>query len=226
MPGSMVEFRANGHTTPGYLALPPAERGPAVIVLQEYWGLVPHIIDLADRFAAAGFVALAPDLYHGESTKSPDEADKLLMALDIDRAGKDMHGAATFLLTQAAVTSKKAGVLGFCMGGQLALFAAMEYPGQIAACVDFYGIHPKVKIDAARLRVPVLGHFATRDKSVTAATVNVLAAAVTASGGSFMVHFYEADHAFFNDTRPARYSAANAKLAWDRTLRFLKENVK
>jgi carboxymethylenebutenolidase len=226
MPGTMVEFRANGHTASGYLAVPPAGKGPALIVLQEYWGLVPHIMALADRFANAGFVALALDLYHGESTKSPDEAGKLFMALDIVRAGKDMHGAAEFLLAHSAVTSKKAGILGFCMGGQLALFAAMEYPALIAACVDFYGIHPKVRIDAARVKVPVLGHFATRDKSNPEAQVRALAGAVAAAGGSFTLHFYEADHAFFNDSRPTVYSETNAKLAWDRTLAFLKDNVK
>ena len=226
MPGTMVEFRANGHTASGYLALPPSGKGPALIVLQEYWGLVPHITDLADRFASAGFVALAPDLYHGEKTKSPDEAGKLFMALNIDRAAKDMHGAAGFLLAHKAVSSKKAGIVGFCMGGQLALYAAMEYPGLIAACVDFYGIHPNVKIDPARMKVPVLGHFATRDKSVPEARARALAAGDHRGRGSFTLHMYEAEHAFFNDSRPTVYSEANAKLAWERTVEFLKENVR
>jgi carboxymethylenebutenolidase len=226
MPGSMVEFAANGHRTPGYLALPPAGKGPALIVLQEYWGLVPHIIALADRFALAGFVSLAPDLYHGEKTTSPDEADKLLMALDIDRAGKDMRGAADFLLAHPAVTSKKAGILGFCMGGQLALYAGMQHPDRIVAVVDFYGIHPKVAIVPSRVRVPVLGHFGSHDSGVPVDTVRELAQAVQRSGGSFTAHFYDTGHAFFNDTRPQRYSKADAELAWTRTLTFLKENVK
>ena len=171
-------------------------------------------------------MSLAPDLYHGEKTKSPDEAGKLFLALNIDRAGKDMRGAAEFLLAHTAVSSKQTGIIGFCMGGQLALYAAMEYPDLIAACVDFYGIHPNVKIDAARVRVPVLGHFATRDKSVPEARARALAAAIAAAGGSFTLHMYEADHAFFNDSRPAVYGEANAKLAWERTLAFLKEHVK
>jgi carboxymethylenebutenolidase len=226
MAGTTVEFPSNGHTASGYLAVPPSGRGPALIVLQEYWGLVPHITDLADRFAEAGFVALAPDLYHGEKTKSPDEAGKLFMALNIDRAGKDVRGAAGFLLAHKAVSSKKAGIVGFCMGGQLALYAAMEYPESIAACVDFYGTHPNVKIDPARVKVPVLGHFATRDRSVPEARARALASAITAAGGSFTLHMYEAEHAFFNDSRPTVYSEANAKLAWERTLAFLNENVK
>lgn len=224
---SMVEFKANGRTGTGYLATPKTGKGPGVIVVQEWWGLVDHIKSLADRFAAEGFVALAPDLYHGKTTKSPDEAGKMLMALNIAEAGKDMLGAATFLLSNPAVTSKRVGIAGFCMGGQLALFAGMEYPEQIAAVVDFYGIHPAVKIDPARVRVPVLGHFGRRDHSVSEETVRALAAGIrdAGSGGTFEYHYYDADHAFFNDTRPAVYSARDADVAWRRTLEFFKTHV-
>ncbi len=229
MPGSMVEFRANGHTASGYLALPPSGQGPGLIVIQEWWGLVPHITALTDRFAAAGFTALAPDLYHGKSTTSPDDAGKMLMALNIQEAGKEMAGAADFLIAHPAVTSKsatkKVGILGFCMGGQLALYAGMEFPDRIAAVVDFYGIHPKVKIIAMKVHVPVLGHFATRDTSVPADQVRKLAADVVQAGGSFVTHFYYADHAFFNDTRSAVYDRDSAELAWTRSLAFLREKV-
>src|SRR5215469_8044258 len=118
MSGQMVKVPSNGHECEGYLALPAARSGPGVIVVQEWWGLVDHIKTLADRFAAEGFVALAPDLYHGERTTSPDQAGKLLMALNIDQAGKDMRGAATFLRAHPAVKPKKVGITGFCMGGQ------------------------------------------------------------------------------------------------------------
>ena len=204
----------------------PSGNGPGLIVIQEYWGLVPHITALADRFAAAGYTALAPDLYHGKTTTSPDDAGKLLMALNIQEAGKDMAGAADFLLANPAVSSKKVGILGFCMGGQLALYAGMEFPDRIAAVVDFYGIHPKVKIIPIKMKVPVLGHFATRDTSVPADQVRQLAAAVQQAGGSFVTHFYYADHAFFNDTRSAVYDRDSAELAWMRSLEFLKANVK
>jgi len=226
MAGTMVEFPANGRTASGYLALPPSGKGPALIVIQEYWGLVPHIKDLADRFAAAGFVTLAPDLYHGEVAKSPDAAGKMLMALNIGGAGKDMRGAADHLLAMGAVTSKKAGILGFCMGGQLALYAGMEYPDRFAAVVDFYGIHPKVTIDAKRVKVPVLGHFGKRDPSVPERAVRDLAGAVEKAGGSFTFHYYDAGHAFFNDARPQVYSKRDADTAWQRSLDFLKEKVK
>jgi carboxymethylenebutenolidase len=120
----MVEFSSNGGTCQGYLATPESGSGPGVIVLQEWWGLVDHIKDVADRFAAEGFVALAPDLYHGESTTSPDDAGKLMMALKIAETEKDLQGAITHLLNLDACTSDTVGTVGFCMGGQLSLYAA------------------------------------------------------------------------------------------------------
>ncbi|MGH7703927.1 MAG: dienelactone hydrolase family protein [Gemmatimonadales bacterium] len=224
--GSMIQFPANGRSTPGYLALPPSGTGPGLVLIQEWWGLVDHIKRVADRFATAGFVVLAPDLYHGKETKSPDEAGKKLMALNIAEAGKDLRGAADHLLSLGAVRPGKVAVLGFCMGGQLALFAAQEYPDRIAAAVDFYGIHPNVKIDAARLVRPVLGHFGKQDQSVKEADVRGLADRVTAAGGSFEAHFYEAGHAFFNDSRPEVYAKGESDLAWSRTLVFLRQRLK
>lgn len=222
--GHMVEFKANGRNGTGYLATPPGGKGKGLIVVQEYWGLVDHIKDLAERFAKAGYVALSPDLYHGKTTKSPDEAGKMLMALNIAEAGKDMKGSAEFLLASGAVTSKRVGIVGFCMGGQLAMYAGMEYPELIAAVVDFYGIHPAVKIDAKRFRIPALGHFGKQDKSVSEESVQTLATSINGAGGSFEYHYYDAGHAFFNDTRPV-YSEPDAKVSWQRTLDFLGAHV-
>lgn len=222
--GTLVTFPANGHTGSGYLALPTTGRGPGVLVIQEWWGLVDHIKDLCDRFAAEGFVALAPDLYHGETTTSPDDAGKLFMALNIDRAGADLRGAADHLLSLEECTSSRAGVVGFCMGGQLALYAGTKYPDRIAAVVDFYGIHPKVEIDPAEVTVPVIGHFGRQDSSVPLDGVHGLARAILKAGGSMQVHEYDAGHAFFNDTRPV-YNAKEATLAWGRTLAFLRDTV-
>jgi carboxymethylenebutenolidase len=226
MSGSMVTFAANGHAADGYLSLPPSGKGPGLLVIQEWWGLVDHIKTLADRFAAEGFVALAPDLYHGERTTSPDQAGKLLMALNIAETGKDLRGAAAYLRAHATVSPKKVAALGFCMGGQLALYAAQEHPDVIDAVVDFYGIHPKVIIEPARVKVPVLGHFALQDQSVPIASVRTLAADVRKAGGSFELHEYDAGHAFFNDSRPQVYNAACAKLAWERSLAFLMSRLK
>lgn len=224
--GSMISFPVNGSTAQGYLALPPSGQGPGLIVIQEWWGLVDHIKDLCDRFAAEGYVALAPDHYHGKQTGSPDEAGKMFMALNIALAGTEMRGAAEYLHAHPAVAPKKVGILGFCMGGQLALYAAQEHGDRLACAVDFYGVHPHVPIDPERVKIPVLGHFGRHDNSVPVEGVQALAAKVAAAGGSFEPHFYEAGHAFFNDTRPTAYSAEAATLAWERTLGFLGEHLK
>src|SRR5882672_5637973 len=121
--GDRITFQSNGKTTPGYLAR-PAAAGPAVIVIQEGWGLVPHIEDIADRFAAAGFVALAPDLFHGTTARSADQAGKLMMSLRIDDAARDLAGALNFVAARPDVTARKVGTIGFCMGGALSLYAA------------------------------------------------------------------------------------------------------
>ena len=136
--GERVRFKANGHDTDGYLAKPASGGGAGVVVLQEWWGLVPHIEDIADRFAREGFVALAPDLYHGEKASGPDQAGKLMMALDIARTEKDLAGAIDYLQQQPAVAGAGVGTVGFCMGGALSLFAASRNP-EVAACVVFYG---------------------------------------------------------------------------------------
>jgi carboxymethylenebutenolidase len=222
--GEMVEFQANGGTCEGYLAKPPSGTGPGLLVLQEWWGLVPHIRELTDRFAEAGFVALAPDLYHGEKTTSPDDAGRLMMALDIAKSAADLKGAADYLLGLDALAPKKVAALGFCMGGQLALFAATEHP-EISACVDFYGIHPHVKPDFGKLRGKVLCHWGKADGFVTTEAAEALVAAMRAAGADVESHHYDAGHAFFNDARPEAYDAASAKTAWDRTLAFLRANL-
>lgn len=223
--GEMIEFPANGQTCAGYVAVPVGGKGPALLVIQEWWGLVDHIKDVCDRFAAEGYLALAPDLYHGTQTKSPDQAGKLLMALNIAKAGADLRGAADALLHRREASTRKAGVLGFCMGGQLALYAATEYPDRFACCVDFYGIHPNVRIEPARVKVPLLGHFGLRDSSVPEKDARALIDRIKAAGGAVEAHFYDAGHAFFNDTRPTVYDKESAKLAWQRTLDFLKTHL-
>ena len=224
--GEMVTFAANGRMAEGYLAKPPSGRGPGVIVIQEWWGLVDHIKDLTDRFAGEGFVALAPDLYHGERTKSPDQAGKLLMALNIAETAKDLRGTATYLRSLRELQPTKVAAAGFCMGGQLALFAATAHPDVIDAAVDFYGIHPKVNPDVSRLSGPVLAHFGRRDKSVPEAAANALVERIEAAGKTVEAHFYDADHAFFNDTRPEVYDPKSAQLAWQRTLEFLRNALR
>jgi carboxymethylenebutenolidase len=220
----IVQFPSNGKTASGYLALPKG-KGPGVVVIQEWWGLVPHIKDLADRFAAEGFVALAPDLYHGQTAKSPDEAGKLMMALKIDEAERDLRGAIRHVLSHPQTAGKQAGVVGFCMGGALSLFAASKNP-DVGTCVVFYGGHPNVKPDLAALKAPVLGLYAEKDGFVTPETARKLEGDLKALGKSVEIHIYPGiDHAFFNDTRPQVYNKEAAQDAWSRTIKFFKTNL-
>ena len=222
MPGQMIEFASHAQ---GYLAAPASGGGAGVIVIQEWWGLVPHIKAVADRFAAAGFVALAPDLYRGESTQKPDDAGRLMMALDIDRAARDLEGAVTHLLSHPGVTSSKVGAVGFCMGGQLALAIACRSP-RVGACVDFYGVHPSVALDFKKLGAPVLGLFGERDAFVTPETARKLERDIRAAGKSIDVQIYPgADHAFFNDTRADVYNREAATDAWNRTTQFFRRHL-
>jgi carboxymethylenebutenolidase len=194
-------------------------------VIQEWWGLVDHIKDVADRFAHEGFVALAPDLYHGKTTKSPDEAGKLFMALNIERAEKDLRGAIQFVLSQQETAGKKVGVVGFCMGGQLSLYAACANAA-VGACVNFYGIHPNVHPNIANLQAPVLGFFAEKDGSVPPEAARKLEAQLKAAGKHAEFHIYPGvAHAFFNDTRSEVYSATYAKQSWERMLQFFREHL-
>jgi carboxymethylenebutenolidase len=226
MAGQMVNFNANGGTTPGYLAIPKSGKGPGVIVIQEWWGLVPHIKGVCDRFAAEGFLALAPDLFHGQSTTSPDEAGRLMMALRIDQAEKDLQGAVKYLLGNKAISGRKVGCVGFCMGGQLALFAASKN-ASIGACVDYYGIHPNVHPDIQNLRAPVLGFFGEQDSFVTPDAARKLEEQLKKLGKKVEFHIYpNVGHAFFNDSRKDVYNQDLAKKSWQRMLEFFSQNLK
>jgi carboxymethylenebutenolidase len=222
--GDRISFKANGHTTPGYLAA-RGQPGPGIVVIQEWWGLVPHIESIADRFAAAGFVALAPDLYHGEKATSPDQAGKLMMALRIDEAARDLAGAIDHLARQPSVAGRKIGTIGFCMGGALSLYAACGN-SEVGACAVFYGGHPDVKPDLEALQAPVLGIYAGKDAFVTPASVTDLDRRLTELGKRHEFHTYpNADHAFFNDNRPEVYDAAAASDAWTKALAFFRREL-
>ncbi len=217
--GEHVTIAVNGGTAPGYLAK-PARPGPGVVVIQEYWGLVPHIEHVADRLAAAGFVALAPDLFHGATAKSADQAGKMMMALRIGDAERDLAAAIDTLSGRQETTGTRVGTIGFCMGGALSLFAACRNP-EVGACVVFYGGHPNVSPDLKALTAPVLGIFAGRDTFVSPAVVAALDKDLTALGKRHEFHTYpDVQHAFFNDDRPEVYDATAAADAWVRTLAF------
>lgn len=223
MPGSNIQFASNGGTCSGYLSAPPQGSGPGVLVIQEWWGLVGHIKDLVDRFAAAGYVALAPDLYHGRSTSEPTEAQKLMMELDIARAGKDMAGAVAHLRAHEAVLPKKVACVGFCMGGGMTLYLASL--GVIDAAVPFYGVLSRVKPDWKGVKCPIQGHYAEHDGATDALPALERALAKAGKSSEFFV-YPGTSHAFFNDGRPQVYDASSAKLSWERTLAFLQKSLR
>jgi carboxymethylenebutenolidase len=219
-----VEFPANGSTAKGYLAEPDGE-GPGVVVLQEWWGLDDHIRDICDRFAAEGFVALAPDLFHGETTDQPGEAQQKMMAMNMDEAVKEMCGAVDYVAQQEKATGG-VGAVGFCLGGGLAAHAAAACP-DISATAIFYYVMPHGKPDFSNINGPVLGHFGTGDDFISVDDAKALEEEIRSAGNEVEFSFYEgAGHAFFNDTdRLGTHDPENARKAWERTIDFFKRHL-
>jgi carboxymethylenebutenolidase len=222
-----VEFQANGGTAPGYLAAPESGTGPGVVVLQEWWGVDEHIRDVCERFAKEGFFALAPDLYRGETTDQPDEAQQKMMALSMDEAEKDMRGAVDFLAEHEGVEGPGVGAVGFCLGGGLAVWAA-TLNDKVKAVVTYYYVMPHGRPDFADIKAPVLGHFGTEDEFVLVGHAKNLEQEIaSASGQDAYFHFYEgAGHAFFNDLdRLGTYHKEHAETSWKRTIEFLRSKL-
>jgi carboxymethylenebutenolidase len=227
--GEMVEFPSNGSTGGGYLAPAAEGAGLGVVVIQEWWGLVDHIVEVCDRFAAEGFSALAPDLYHGRTVpnKEPDEAMKALMALDLERAAQDMSGAVDFLQGHSSVRGTGVGVVGFCMGGGLALWLATLRPDAVQAVVPFYAIAPNgAEPDWSALTAAVEGHYAEHDDTAGPEAVSAFEERLRELGKDVRVFSYPGtSHAFFNDTRPDVYDDEAARQAWVRTLEFFRAKL-
>jgi carboxymethylenebutenolidase len=225
--GEMVSYPSNGGTSEGYLARPQRGDGSAVIVIQEWWGLVPHIKELAERFAGVGFVALAPDLYHGVQTTEPDEAGKLLMGLRMDQAARDIAGAAAHLKGLDGVAGE-IGCVGFCMGGSLALWSA-TVSDDIAATVGLYPALPweRMQPDWSNYSgKAALIHCSEEDGTSAAPGIQMARKAIEAAGGEVSMYDYPGTrHAFFNDDRPEVYHAHAARVAWARTLEFLRNRL-
>jgi carboxymethylenebutenolidase len=222
----MVSFTGNGEAVDGFLARPEgAGPFPGVIVVQEWWGLDSHIKDVATRFAAEGFAALAPDLYHGRVTSEPDEAQKLMMALDTAHAVRELTKAAGYLASQPFTGGRGIGATGFCMGGGLALTLACESP-HIKAAAPFYGMNPEPVDRVSGLAGPVLAIYAENDGWVTPAVREALDQALTRHGKQHEIRVYPGtQHAFFNDTRPGIYNREAAADAWARVLTLFRENL-
>jgi carboxymethylenebutenolidase len=209
----------------GYRALPASGSGIAVLVVHEAWGLVDELRECCDRLAREGFVALAPDLFDGRVTRDQQEARDWVAALDLERALAILAGAQQSLLGHEAVESSDIGIVGFCMGGQLALAAACESEG-IAAVVDCYGVHPDVALDLSRLRAPVLGIFAEHDDWIPAERVRELENDLEAAGQRchFSTHL-GVQHGFMNPARAEAYDAATSEEAWKQLIAFLRAEL-
>ena len=220
--GEIVTFPSNGGTAQGYLAKPTSGSGKGVIVFQEWWGLNDNIKGIADRFAAEGFVALAPDMYHGKLTAEPDEAGKLLMALNIEQAAKDAAGAIQYV---KGITGGSVGTVGFCMGGALSLFAACNNGKDVGACIDYYGGHPAIKYNFAGLTAPVLGFWAENDGFANA-NQPVIEAGTKEAGVPYEgITYPGTGHAFFNEEHEGTFDRAAADDTWNRALAFYRANL-
>jgi carboxymethylenebutenolidase len=224
----MVSFASNGDTSEGYLALPEPGSGPGVIVIQEWWGLVGHITDVADRFAAEGFVALAPDFFHGVSTTEPDEAQRLLMGLAMDRAAKDIQGAAQYLASRSETVGTGIGTVGFCMGGSLALWSG-ALADEVKVAVGFYPAVPWEKMSPSWGRYAnksAMIHASEEDGTSQAPGVQAAVKGIQSAGGDVEVYDYPgSSHAFFNDTRPEVHDKEHSDKAWRRTVTLLKSRL-
>jgi carboxymethylenebutenolidase len=225
--GEMVTFASNGGTSEGYLAIPADGHGAAVIVIQEWWGLVAHIRDVADRFADAGFVALAPDFYHGHTTTEPDDAQRLLMQLALPQAAADIAGAAAYLKGLPQVDGG-VGTVGFCAGGSLALWSATVAP-DIKAVVAFYpgGYTDRLAPNWAEYAGKAAEiHAAEGDGTSAAPHIQAVVKGIEGNGGTVTIYDYAGtDHAFFNDDRPEHFHRDAATLAWARSLDFLRTTL-
>jgi carboxymethylenebutenolidase len=225
----MIEFtRPDGKRAPGYYTAPAAgEHAPGVVMLEEWWGVTDHIKHTADELAAAGFRVLIPDLYRGRVAAVGDEANHLMEGLDFgDAATQDGRGAAQYL---KATGSSKVGVIGFCMGGALTLLSAMYVP-DFDAAVTFYGFPPPEAGDPGSIKIPLQGHWATRDAFFPIERVDQIEARLKEAGASYEFHRYDAEHAFHNPNKPGdaglgHYNETLAALAWNRSLEFLKKTL-
>jgi carboxymethylenebutenolidase len=218
-------LRPDGNKVDGYLAEPKgAANAPGIVVIQEWWGMNDQIRGVAERLAIAGYRALVPDLYRGKSTVEAEEAHHLMTGLNFaDAASQDIRGAVQFLKKN----NGKVGVTGFCMGGALTLLAMSMAP-EIDAGVVWYGCPPLEYLDAAKIKAPLQGHWATQDEFFKIASIDQLEEKLRAANVSYDFHRYLAHHAFANQTAvgphripQTQYDSVWSEQAWDRTFRFL-----
>src|SRR6266852_1654135 len=222
--GTSVTFkRPDGKDASGYLANAARGNAPCVVVIQEWWGLSEQIKGLCDRFAVAGFDALAPDLYKGKVVPyhDMDAAGKEMNSLDfIDATTQTVRGAALYLGKNGA----KVGLTGFCLGGAVTIIGAAKIP-ELAAGVVFYGIPPEAAAKPADIKIPLQAHFANKDDWCTPQVVDAFEKAMKAAGKSLELFRYDAEHAFVNEQRQSVHDRAAAELAWGRATEFFRKHL-
>lgn len=223
----MVDLHVNGNGAQGYLAQPDDDAThPGVVLIQEWWGLEPHIKDLAQKLAAEGFAVMVPDLYHGKIATEPDEAAKMVMMIgkNIDRACAEVQGAISALLALPSVTPKKAGVIGFCVGG-LVTYKIAERSSDVAVACPFYaGGYDPTPEDVAKVTAPILAFYGDRDDGIPMAQVEKIRALYRDAGKDYEALVYHAGHAFINPTHGAGVEEA-ARDAWPKAVAFLKKHL-
>jgi carboxymethylenebutenolidase len=214
----------NGGDATGELVAPEGSgRAPAVVLIQEWWGLNGQIRDVAQKLANEGFVVAMPDLYHGRWTVDAEEAAKLMNALDWGRAMDEIAGAAALLASHPR-SNGHVGVVGFCLGGALAFAAATRVP-ELEAVVPYYGLPPAGSVDYTKVTAPILAHFASNDEWARADLARALEGEMKGRGQAMELHVYEAGHAFSHEARKDVYVPEAAALAWSRTVAFLHQHL-
>lgn len=227
-PRQNVSFASGGGQAHGYLAVPASGSGPGVVVVQEWWGLDDHVAHVVDRLADEGFVALAPDLFGGRVAHDADQAGKLMSELPVDESARALGGAVDFLLGHEAVTSAAVGTVGFCMGGGFVLLLAAQQGDRVAAAVPFYGVGPAVPDAYQGLTAAVLGHYGEQDDFYPVADARRQEQQIRdETGAEVEFCYYPAGHAFHNDRdRLGTYDEESARLAWRRTVAFLRDRLR
>ena len=223
-----VDLKVNGDGAYAFVAEPDDNaRHPGMVLIQEWWGIEPHIRDLAQKLAADGFVVAVPDLFHGKIVTEPNEAEKMVMMIagNIDKAAKEIIGALETVKAMPNVEPKKPGLMGFCVGGMMAYIVASRY-SDLGAVVPFYGAgYDPTPEDVAKVNAPVLAIYGSRDESVSKEQIQKIERMYKAAGKDFTVKVFDAGHAFINLSHGDGNEKAAAE-AWPLAVNFLKEKLK
>jgi carboxymethylenebutenolidase len=224
---SRVDLAVNGDNAYAYVYQPDDDaKHPGLVFIQEWWGVEPHVLDLAQKLAAQGFVVAVPDLYHGRVATEPNDAMRMMMMVreNVDRAANEIIGALETVKAMPNVDPKKLGLMGFCMGGFLTYTVAERY-GDLGAIVPFYGggYQPTAE-SVANVNAPVLAIYGTQDESIPPSDIQRVEQTYNAAGKQITIKTYEAGHAFLNPMHGMGNEQAAAD-AWPLAINFLKEHL-